>query len=153
MEPGNLLDLAVHEPSIVAPGPVKQLVAFYPNRETLGDVFVIDQAVAKIKKARPSATGDDLLKRIEWVECDRTHPNVRRLRPAKRRVVWIGERMIGRDEERRRTRRQKIARGYWRKFIVRLRIHIIEVAVNPELIVAHLGFESRITAPALLLGK
>ena len=61
--------------------------------------------------------------------------------------------MIGRDEERYLTRRLEVARGNWRKFIVRLGIHIIEVAIDPELIVAHLGFESRITAPAFLLGK
>src|SRR5207245_9240273 len=54
LEPRNLLDLAVHERSIVAPGSVKQLVAFYTNRETLGDILVVDQAAAKIDNARTS---------------------------------------------------------------------------------------------------
>src|SRR5882724_1573612 len=71
----NLLDLAVHEPRIVAPASVKQLVAFYANRETLGDVFVIDDAVAEIGNTRTTAARDDLLKRIERVECGRTEPN------------------------------------------------------------------------------
>ena len=64
----NLLDLAVHEPRIVTPGSVKQLIAFHTNRETLGDVFVIDEAVAEIGKACPSAARDDLLKWIKWVK-------------------------------------------------------------------------------------
>ena len=54
LEPGNLLNLAVHEGTIVAPGSIKQLVAFYTNCETLGDVLVVDQAVAKIDNARTS---------------------------------------------------------------------------------------------------
>jgi hypothetical protein len=44
-----LRDLAVHERSIVAPGPVKQLVAFYTDGETLGHVLVVEYAVAKIE--------------------------------------------------------------------------------------------------------
>ena len=44
-----LRELAVHERAIVAPGSVKQLVAFYTDRETLGDVFVVEFAVAKIE--------------------------------------------------------------------------------------------------------
>src|SRR5438034_7830834 len=59
----NLLDLAIHERAVVAPGSVKQLVAFHTNRETLGDVFVVDQAVAKIENARATAARDDLLDR------------------------------------------------------------------------------------------
>src|SRR5438477_169615 len=55
LEPRNLLDLAIHERSIVAPGSIKQLVAFYTNRETLGHVLVVDQAVAEIENARTSA--------------------------------------------------------------------------------------------------
>jgi hypothetical protein len=41
--------LAVHERAIVTPGSVKQLVAFPPHREALGDVFVVDEAVAEIE--------------------------------------------------------------------------------------------------------
>src|SRR5207302_8802465 len=88
-----LRDLAVHERPIVAPGSVKQLVAFYTNRETLGDVLVVDQAVAEIENARTTGPRDDLLKWIERVECARTHPNFRRGRSAKRRNT-TGERMI-----------------------------------------------------------
>src|SRR5206468_3337644 len=111
----NLLDLAIHERAVVAPGSVKQLVAFHTNRETLGDVFVVDQAVAKIENARATAARDDLLKWIERVESVRLHPNFRRARAAKGRNS-AREWTIGRDEEHRRTRRLKIARGYWRKF-------------------------------------
>src|SRR5262249_24989171 len=56
LEPRNLLDLAVHERAIVAPVSVKQFVAFYTHRETLGDVLVVDQAVSEIENARASAT-------------------------------------------------------------------------------------------------
>ena len=52
LEPRNLLDLAVHERAIVAPDSVKQLVAFHADRETLGDVLVVDQAVTEIENAR-----------------------------------------------------------------------------------------------------
>src|SRR5205814_7337209 len=47
----------------------------------------------------------------------------------------------------------KAARGDCREFIVRFRVHIIKVAENPKLIVADLGFESRIAAPAFLFRK
>ena len=47
----NLLDLAIPECSIVAPGSVKELVAFYTNREKLGYVLVVEQAVAEIENA------------------------------------------------------------------------------------------------------
>src|SRR6266566_7754992 len=87
---------------------------------------------------------------FERVECARTHPNFRRSRPAKKRNT-TGERMIGRDEERHPARRLEIARGGWRKFVVRFGIHIIEVGKNPELIVTDLVLESRVPAPALLL--
>src|SRR5437870_2239087 len=150
LELRNLLDLAIHERSVVAPGSVKQLVAFHTHRETLGDVFVVDQAVAEIEKARSSTARDDLLKGIERVESVRLHPNFRRARAAKGRNS-TGERMIGRDEEHRGTRRLEIARGYWRKFIMRFGIHIIEVAKNPQLIVADLVLECGIPTPALLL--
>src|SRR6266542_886793 len=106
----NILDLAVHERSIVATGPVKQLFAFYAHRETLGYVFVVDQAVAKIENARTSAARDDLLKWIERVERGRAHPNFRRGRAAKRRDS-TRERRIGRHEDRRGTRRLETARG------------------------------------------
>src|SRR5439155_1835345 len=118
LEPRNLLDLAIHERSIVALGSVKQLVAFYTNRETLGHVLVVDQAVAEIENACTSAARDDLLKRIEWVECVRTQPNFGRGRPAKRRNT-TGERMIGRDEKRQPTKHLERAGGRRRKFIVR----------------------------------
>ena len=75
---------------------------------------------------------------------------MRRVEAAKGRIVWIRERMIGRDVARRGTRRDEIARSIWRKFIVRFGIHIIEVAKKPQLIVADFMLESRITAPALL---
>src|SRR5947207_5323239 len=68
LERRNLLDLAVHEPRIVTPGSVKQLVAFHTNRETLGDVFVINDAVAKIGKAYASAAGDGLLNRMKGLK-------------------------------------------------------------------------------------
>src|SRR5436190_13937762 len=68
LERRNLLDLAVHEPRIVTPGSVKQLVAFHTNRDTLGDVFVIDDAVAKTGKACASAARDELLTWIQWVK-------------------------------------------------------------------------------------
>src|ERR1700719_1951935 len=59
--------------------------------------------------------------------------------------------MIGRDEARPGTRRDETARSVCGKFIVRFGIDIIEVAKNPQLIVADFVLESRITAPALLL--
>src|SRR5947207_12096172 len=154
LEPRNLLDLAVHEPRIVAPGSVKQLVAFHTNRETLGDVFVIDDAVAEIGKACPSAARDDLLKRIKWVKGAKRQSNF-----PSGRGVWRGncnvigincKGVIGRDEERRAARGLKTARGDRREFIVRFRIHIIKVTVKPKQVVADLRFESRITAPAFL---
>src|SRR5206468_5864011 len=57
----------------------------------------------------------------------------------------------GGDEERLLTRGLEIARGGWRKYIVRFGIHIIEVAKNPQLIIADFVLERRIPAPALLL--
>src|SRR5438309_570446 len=59
--------------------------------------------------------------------------------------------MIGRDVERQPARRLEIARGGWRKYIVRFGIHVIEVAKNPQLIIADFVLERRIPAPALLL--
>ena len=145
----NLLDLAIHERSVVAPGSVKQLVAFHTNRETLGDVFVVDQAVAKIENARATAARDDLLKWIPWVERTDGRANFRISRPAK---WWFSrERLPWRDVERWGTRQLETARGDWRKFIVRFGIHVVEVAEKPQLIVANLMFVSGVTAPALLL--
>src|SRR5947208_16357695 len=69
----------------------------------------------------------------------------------RQRAALPGERVIWRDEEYRGTRRLEIARGYWRKFIVRFCIHVVEVAKNPQLIIADFVLESRIPAPALLL--
>src|SRR4029077_13051945 len=128
-EPFNLHELAVHERSIVAPGSVKQLVAFYTGRETLGDVLVIEKAVAEIGNTRPSAARDDLLKGIERIKGTRRHSNFRSARGA-----WRGDparqRMIGRDEDRKIARGLEIARGAWRSFIMRLCIDIKKVAVN-----------------------
>src|SRR5438552_7559746 len=87
---------------------------------------------------------------MERVECARGHRDFLRGRPAKWRHS-ARERMIRRDEDRHPARRLEIARGGWRKFIVRFGIYIIEVAKNPELIVADLGLERRVPAPALLL--
>src|SRR5439155_24961485 len=81
----NLLDLAVHEPRIVTPGSVKKLVAFHTDRETLGDVFVIDETVAEIGKACASAARDDLFKRIKWVKGAKRQSNLRTSRG-----VWRG---------------------------------------------------------------
>src|SRR5260370_9138284 len=106
----NLLELAVHERSIVAPGPVKQLVAFHTNRETLGDLFVIEQAVAEIGNARPRAARDDLLKGIEWVKGTRRHANFR-----SGRGFWRCDRNAIDDPKRIGTGRnedRKIARGF-----------------------------------------
>src|SRR5437762_6303881 len=47
----SILDLTVPECSVVAPASIKQLVAFYTDREKLGNVFIIDQTVAEIGKA------------------------------------------------------------------------------------------------------
>ena len=154
LERRNLLDLAVHEPRIVTPGSVKKLVAFHTDRETLGDVFVIDETVAEIGKACASAARDDLFKRIKWVKGAKRQSNLRT-----GRGVWRGncnatgincKGVIRRDEERRAARGLKTTRGDWRQFVMRFRIHIIKVAVNPKQIVADLRFESRITAPAFL---
>src|SRR5207245_4310882 len=103
----NLLDLAIHERSIVAPGSVKQLVAFHTDRETLGDVFVVDQAVAKIENARATAARDDLLKWIPWVERTDGRANFRISRPAKWR--FSRERPHWRDVERSATRQLETA--------------------------------------------
>src|SRR5207247_9234844 len=91
----NLLDLAIHERSVVAPGSVKQPVAFHTPRETRGDIFVVDQAVAKIENARATAARDDLLKWIPWVERTDGHANFRISRPAtwwfsRERLPWRG---------------------------------------------------------------
>src|SRR5438552_12089865 len=59
--------------------------------------------------------------------------------------------MIGRDEKRQPTKHLKRAGGRRRKFIVRFCIHVVEVAKNPQLIIADFVLESRIPAPALLL--
>src|SRR5260370_32201145 len=61
----SILDLTVPECSVVAPASVKELVAFYTDREKFGDVFLIDQTVAEIGQARISGARDDLLK---WIE-------------------------------------------------------------------------------------
>src|SRR6266567_4479879 len=72
----SILDLTVPERSIVAPASVKQLVTFYTDREKLGDVFIIDQAVAEIGKACISGARDDLLKWTEWVVRIRRHASL-----------------------------------------------------------------------------
>src|SRR5438552_6515294 len=149
LELRNLLDLAVHERPVVAPSSVKQLVALYTHREALGDVFVVDQTIAKIENPRATAARDDLLKWIERVKSPHWRANLCIRRPAK---WWFsGERLPWRDVERWGTRQLEIARGYWRKLIVRFGIYIVEVAKNPQLIVADLVLESRVTAPAFLL--
>ena len=150
MEPRNLLDLAVHKRSIIAPGSTKQLVAFDTDREALRDVFVVDQAVAKIENTCPSAARDDLLKWIERVKRTRRRADFRIGGAAERRCSGKGR--SWRDVARKGTRRLEIAGGLWRKFIVCFGIHVIEVAKNPELIIADFMLESRITAPAFLLG-
>src|ERR1043166_1944975 len=104
----NLLDLAVHERAIVAPGSVKQFVAFHTNRETLGDVFVVDQAVAKIENTRATAARDDLLKWIERGERTHGRADFGISRAAKWR--FFDERLPRRDVERRETRQLEIAR-------------------------------------------
>src|SRR5437660_6609866 len=149
LELRNLLDLAIHERSVVAPSSVKQLVAFHTHRETLSDVFVVDQTIAKIENARATAARDDLLKWIPCVERTDGRANLRISRAAK---WWCSdERLPWRDVERWGTRQLEIARGYWRKLIVRFGIYIVEVAKNPQLIIADLVFESRVTTPAFLL--
>ena len=155
MELRILYFLAVHEPSVIAPGSVKQLVAFYTDHEPFGYVFVIDQAVPKIGKACARAARDDLLKRVEWVKGAKGLPNLRRRRAAEGRfgragLNCEGERLPRRDEERRTARGLKAARGHWRKFVVGLRIDIIKVAVNPQLIITDLVLERRVTSPAFL---
>src|ERR1043166_3477596 len=145
----NLLNLAVHDRSIVAPVPTEELVTPRTDREPLGDVFVIDQAVAKIGDARARTARDDLLKRVERIERARRHPNLGRTGPTK---WWNSsrKRMIRWDENHKTARGLETARGIWGQFIVRFSIHIIEIGVNPELIVQDLGFESSVATPAFL---
>src|SRR6266446_3680055 len=150
--PNNLHDLAVTERSIVTPGPVKQLVAFHTNREKLGYVLVIEQAVAEISNARPRTARDDLLKGIERIKGTRRHANFRSGRGT-RRGDPARQRMIGRDEEGKLARGLEIARGAWCEFIMRLCFDIKKVAVNLQLIVADLIIERRITTPAFLCRK
>src|SRR4029453_5573239 len=104
----------------VTPGSVKQLVAFHSNRKTLSNVFVVDDAVAEIGKACPSAARDDLLKWIKWVKGSRRESNF-----PSGRGVWRGngnaigikrKGVIGRDEERRAARGLKAAGGGCREF-------------------------------------
>src|SRR5439155_11873076 len=95
LELRNLLDLAVHERSVVAPSSVKQLVALYTHREALGDVFVVAQTIAKIENARATAARDDLLKWIERVKCTHGRANLCIRRAAK--CWFFGERLSCRD--------------------------------------------------------
>src|SRR5439155_1448893 len=84
--------------------------------------------------------------RIKWVKGAKRQSNLRT-----GRGVWRGncnatgincKGVIRRDEERRAARGLKTTRGDWRQFVMRFRIHIIKVAVNPKQIVADLRFES-----------
>src|SRR5437667_3465058 len=148
----SILDLTVPERSIVAPASVKELVAFYTNREKLGDVFLIDQAVTEIGKACHSETGDDLLKWIEWVVCIRRHPSLRDGRRVRRRHS-TRERVIGGDGDYTQSRGFEWTRGGGRKFVMRLDAGVIEVAENPKLIITDFVLECHVTAPAFLGGK
>ncbi len=155
LELRNLQLLTVTERCVVAPASVKELVASSAKGAKPGLAFVIDQAVAEIEKPCTRATRNDLLKRIEWVKGTRRQPNFRssrgECRGDRNTIDIIRKGMIGRDEDRRRARSLEIACGDWRKFVMRFRIDIIKVAVNPQLIVADLIFERRIAAPAFLL--
>src|SRR5439155_5087902 len=148
----NILDLTIAECSIVAPASVKELVAFYTNREKLGDVFLIDQTIAEIGKACPSETGDDLLKWVEWIECIRGHASLRDGRRVRRRDS-ARERGMRRDVECTLARILEWTRGGGRKFVMRLHPGVIEVAENPKLIIADFVLECHVTAPAFLGGK
>src|SRR6266700_1996343 len=148
----SILDLTVPERSIVAPASVKELVAFYTNREKLGDVFLIDQAVTEIEKACTRASRDDLLKGIEWIVRIRRHASLRKGRCVRRRHS-TRQRVIGGNGDYTGPRGFEWTRGTWRKFVMRLHVGIIKISENPKLILAHLSFEGRITAPAFLGGK
>src|SRR6266516_11605 len=148
----SILDLTVPERSIVAPASVKELVAFDTDREKLGDVFLIDQAVTEIGKACHSETGDDLLKWIEWIECIRRHPSLRDGGRVRRRDS-ARQRGMRRDVECTLARILEWTRGGGRKFVMRLHPGVIEVAENPKLIIADFVLERRVAAPAFLGGK
>src|SRR5438309_1037545 len=148
----SILDLTIAECSIVAPASVKEPVAFYTNREKLGDVFLIDQTIAKIGKACLSESGDDLLKWIEWIVRIRGHPSLRDGRRVRRRDS-ARQRGMRRDVECTLARILKWARGGGRKFVMRLHPGVIEVAENPKLIIADFVLERRVAAPAFLVGK
>src|SRR5205823_7941347 len=76
-------------------------------------------------------------------------PNFRRSRGV-RRGDSARKRMIWRYGDHKRPRGLEIAGGVWREFIMGFPIHVIKVAVNPELIITDLGFKSRVTTPAFL---
>src|SRR5439155_3081247 len=139
----NILDLTIAECSIVAPASVKELVAFYTNREKLGDVFLIDQTIAEIGEACISGAGDDLLKWIEWIECIRRHASLRDGRRVRRRDS-ARQRRMRRDVECTLARILKWARGGGRKCVMRPHACIIEVPENPKLIIADFVLERRI---------
>src|SRR5207249_5768421 len=130
----SILDLTVPECSVVTPGSVKELVAFYTKREKLGDVFLIYQTVPEIGKACISGAGDDLLKWIEWVVRIRGHASLRNGRRVRRRDS-TRQRVIGGNGDYTDARGFEIARGGGRKFVMRLHPGVIEVPENPKLII------------------
>ncbi len=140
--------MTIPECSIVTPASVKELVAFYTNREKLGDVFLIDQTITEIGKACLSETRDDLLKWIEWIECIRGHASLRNGRRVRRRDS-TRQRGMGRNVECTLAGDFERARRGRRKFVMRLHIGIIEVAENPKLIIADFVFRTPRNRPSV----
>src|SRR4029453_17063214 len=64
----RILELAVPEPGVVPPGPVKELVPLDADGAQPRVGFVIEQTVSKLSQTRASAAGDDLLERVERIE-------------------------------------------------------------------------------------
>src|SRR4030095_14421416 len=81
----RILELAVPEPGVVPPGPVKELVPLDADGAQPRVGFVIEQTVSKLSQTRASAAGDDLLEGIKRIECVRRDASFR----VSRRVGWL----------------------------------------------------------------
>src|SRR4029450_8056066 len=69
LRPGHrILELAVTDPRVVPPAPVKQLVPLDADGAQPRVSFVIEQTVSKLSQTRAGAAGDDLLEGIKRIE-------------------------------------------------------------------------------------
>ena len=149
---GCVLDLAIAEACVIAPGSVEQLVAAKAEGGEPCVTFVVEKTVAEFGQARSRSAGDDLVKGVKGIERAGSHSGVGITGPAERgrsrriRHPW-------RDGDRDKPGALEIARRRWRQFIVRLHVLIHRVGVDDQRVAEELVIHRDISAVALRIRK